>query len=352
MDPHAYYDRVSTLPYCTKAYSLRSPSQLKQYSQSQTQAPSYTYTPLTDPYATPQDAAKGTIPLFITAGITLAQPVAAGDTVMVVSKSSGLFVINRQFRLGSEIVTVLTNSTQVTTIPISRGTFSTPIAAHAAGTLVECSNNSIDNQIRLPVDGARGATWFLVWDQWIGPECVPPGSGLKSWKNWQLSVGTQDSRWAETRLRFSLATPGALGPVDVRYYGHEWGPNVSKVEPLAPQVNQFMVMPSRWTRYFYLFDMLGEWDLTWLWVADELTDPVLLLDGLQLRTGSGLAKLWAEQNTSTDRLTGNQPRGDLVLYADDVCVLKNPPPEDLPGLLTRPGRGSVPSAVRNVQVVF
>jgi hypothetical protein len=76
-----------------------------------------------------------------------------------------------------------------------------------------------------------------------------------------------------------------------------------------------------------------DWDLVSLWVADEHTDPVLIIDRRQLRVNAagGVESFWFEYNTSSHARPGLPER---VGYVRNLVMLRNA--NDVPALLQRP----------------
>jgi hypothetical protein len=79
--PHDYFNSLVSRPDHWKSYSLRSASQLNLYRSGSHLTT--TYSPGTDTYHSPQDAAKVEIPSYIDIGSILSGPMDTSQTVIV-----------------------------------------------------------------------------------------------------------------------------------------------------------------------------------------------------------------------------------------------------------------------------
>ena len=229
-----------------------------------------------------------------------------------------------------------------------------PRRQDAAKVVVPAGRASLPNQVRLPMGTSDGNSYLVTWDAWFGAEYAIELAGIPQQKTFQFE---SDGIWYEIQTRFNLGRGSdGLGEVTARGYSGGnarepgelvFGPNVTDTNPL-PQVGHFMIRPERWTRYWALVEQrANDYDLASLWAADEQTEPVHVLDRIQLNTVFGkIDRFWLEFNTSTSPLEG---RGPLVSYVRNVVMLRNvvnptglmqrpnagtplPPPEVLPGL--------------------
>lgn len=338
-DPHAYFDALLSSGFHYKSYSLRNNAQLSQFSNCSSCAPSVTYDPAGDDYEDSQDAAKIVIPAFISRTV-LAEPMGVGATTLTLAKAGTDYVKGRQIRVDDEVMTVQSRVEAVVTV--SRGSFGTQVSAHAPGSVVAISNNSLPNQVWLPMGTEDGHTYLTTWDAWYSPETVRKFSGLLSWKTYQFrNMKKSPALWFEVRTRFELAQPGYVGDIDARYYG-AMGANVKSNEPLGPPIGQFSIRPETWTRYWMLLDQRSGWDKVSLWAADEKRDPVKLLDALDIEVANlasgknSIHSFQLEFNTSQDRHT--VLRDPLVVYVRNVVMLRDAP--SIGEFLIRPTAGT------------
>lgn len=245
----------------------------------------------------------------------------------------------RGLRLGSEICVVvrregaaLINGTGVT---VRRGQFGTTPVAHAAGTLIETSTNSLGNQVRVPVGTVDPYLFLVTWDGYWTHSYVQ--SGLANHKAFQLTTGPKDTLWLEAQTRFDGSQkdirPAGWDPtkhvaaLDLRHYMAPL-PGVTSVEPLTPKSGAFILHPDRWTRFWVMLDHRDPAAVRMsYWVADAVQPVTQLYTNLPLMLPGGAArtvpKLWLEFNTSTSGYRGSNR--DLVSYVRNVVVLKDPP---------------------------
>jgi hypothetical protein len=241
-----------------------------------------------------------------------------------------------------------------------------PRRQDAAKVVIPAGRPSLPNQVRFPMDTTDGTAYFVTWDAWFGAEFHISTAGIPQQKTFQFS---SDGIWFEVQSRFNL-NQGGLAQVTTRGYAGgnargdnpPFGPNVTDTNPL-PQVGTFSIKAERWTRYWAVIDQrANDFDLASLWVADETTGPVQLLDRIQLDAINGkIDQFYLEYNTSTSPPEG---RGPLVAYVRNLVMMRNvvnptglmqrpnaggalPPPIVLP-----PGSGTTaPSAPRNLRII-
>lgn len=197
-----------------------------------------------------------------------------------------------------------------------------PRKQDAAKVIVGTGSNSLTNQVRLPIP-AYGSSLFVTWDAWFGKEFAYPVHGIQNYKTWQFA-SPADQIWTEVRNRFSLAGPGQVGKVDVRYYGSSFGSGTFRgsADSIAPQSNPFDIAPETWTRYFVHIEALPSGFYAFsLWMADANRGPVVLLDRREIKPGSSgrWESFWIEFNTSTSTVTAGRP--SLVAYVRNVVML-------------------------------
>jgi hypothetical protein len=204
-----------------------------------------------------------------------------------------------------------------------------PRRQDAAKVLIPADALNLRNWIDLPIGTTDGTTYLATWDVWFGAEWAMSNAQIRSQKTFQFT--SDDRIWYEMQSRFHLggrkngylAELTARGYALDRSYTKNFGPNVTEIDPLSPQVGTFMLKAERWTRYWTVIDQrVDDYDLTSLWIADEQTGPVHILDRLQLNAGNGrINGFWLEFNTSAS----NHPpdRGPLVAYVRNLVLLRN-----------------------------
>jgi hypothetical protein len=234
----------------------------------------------------------------------------------------------------------------------------------AAKVVIPAGKNNLPNQVRLPLGTSDGSLYFITWDVWFGQEFEPQNTGISNHKTFQIS--SNDSLWFEIQSRWNQGGRDGLAQVTGRAYtgnrqrDEAIGPNVQGLDPLMPMVGSFVLKEHRWTRYWAVIDQrAADYDLTSLWVADETTNPVQLLDKLQLNAyAAKLDSFWIEFNTSTD--TAPLDRGPLIAYIRNIAVLRdvvNPA-----SLMQRPNAGlplpppppplQRPAAPKNLRIIL
>src|SRR3989344_4970369 len=243
---HDYFNSLISRPDHWKSYSLRSAAQLDQY-RSGSQLTT-TYSPSTDTYHSPQDAAKVEIPPYIDIGSTLSGSMDATQTRMpayYVRSGNGV-----SYKIDSEILRWVSKNTDGTQ-NVVRGADGTVAASHTSGTKVLAATNAAVSQIRLPMGTQEGHSYLTTWDTWYGPELKNTISGLTGWKNYQFAQGTGDGTLGlEVRSRFLRSSQDNFAPdevafVDMRAY-LALGPGVTN-EPVGPQLVDFRLKASTWT---------------------------------------------------------------------------------------------------------
>ena len=238
-----------------------------------------------------------------------------------------------------------------------------PRRQDAAKVVITTEGNSLRNQVRPPMGTEEGHSYLVTWDAWFGDEYRWERGGIPQQKTFQFSSG---GIWFEIQTRFNLGKGGHIGQVTARGYNRHgrdvsrdvaFGPNVTDRNPL-PMVGEFIISPERWTRYWALIEQRkGDYDLVSLWVADEQTDPVHVLDRLQLKAADGtIDRFYLEYNTSTSEIREGRP--ELVSYVRNLVMLRdvaNPT-----ALMVRPLAGGAaappsnagrPGAVRNLRTI-
>ncbi len=322
-DPHAYFDALTARNDHWKSFSLRTPEQVQEYKAANSLPASVTYDPANDPHPRRQDAAKVEVPTWLLSG-TLALPVAEGDFTVTLEQAGPAFVKNSQLLVDNEIMNITGKTGNVLTV--TRGFFGRPIASHQAGAPVSLGNLSLPNQVWLPLNTEDGHVYLATWDAWYSEDLASELSGLKNWKTFQFDAPKREGGgagiWFEVRTRFDLAEgPNELAWVDARTYG-TFGPNVTANQPLSPAAGTFSVRPNTWVRYWVMIEQrASDWDLMSLWVADENTGPVQIIDKRELEAFTGITQFRLEYNTSTYSLPSD--RGSLVGYFRNFAVLRD-----------------------------
>lgn len=324
-DPNAYFNSLVSRPDHWKSYSLRNQAQLLQYKNSSAAASvNYIYPNDSNPHK--QDAAKVVIPPF-TDGVfySLAAAVGAADTTLQFSGWHSNFIVGRGILLDNEAMRILTIDSTNKRVTVARGYAGTIATPHAAGVGIHIGINSLQNQVRLPIGTADNNVYLFTWDTYWTDSYLK--TGLTNHKAFQFS-NTSDAIWLEEQARYGGAySTGFNAATDVasitfRSYSTAIAP-VTTVDPLQPKAGQLIVKPNRWTRQWVQIEPRSDTaDRMSVWVADEVTSPVLVYDNLPL-TGWGIGKFWLEFNTSEDKYVRGDTR-DLVAYVRNLAVLKNP----------------------------
>jgi hypothetical protein len=216
-----------------------------------------------------------------------------------------------------------------------------PRRQDAAKIVVPAGKASLPNQVRLPIPSVGSDSLLVTWDVWWGKEFAADYTGISHYKAFQLA-SPANLIWTELQSDFNRALKfkPAVAMTEVRAYGEqsqgELGPNVTNDNPLSPMLNQFPIMPEKWTRYWVFINPNGEWHEFSYWMADEDRGPVLINDRLQMKpnpNADGWEKLWIEFNTSDHPWDGV---GARVAYIRNVAMLRGAPYPS--ALLERPVR--------------
>ncbi len=380
--PHAYFDSLVSRADHWKSYSLRDEAQLGRpkdggYAASNSDPLMVTYDPANDGDPHAQDAAKVVIPPFNPSSSTkLAQPISSSSLILHLSDLDGdvtkvttaLNPKGDQIRIGQEIMitdtasTPLDRATGVVTLS-KRGAFGTTAVPHYPGERVYLSGNSLANQLRLPFESYDGAVWFITWDAFFTDSYLDNGIG--NFKTFQLS--SDNAIWLEPQTHFDGA-PLGKPPFDptqhvaaagrLRSYnsvggaanwldsdGNQLGLGVTDNNPVTPSVTDFFIVhPNRWTRWWIrIRQRADDYDLVDLWMADEVTGPVLIYANVPVSVRRGrIDKFYVEFNTSTAQLPEGRLKDlrDLVAYVRNVVILRDPP-DNVSAFLSRPGAGPV-----------
>jgi hypothetical protein len=294
------------------------------------------------------------------------------NLVSLMAKNAALKVDNEKM-----IITAYTDATK--TVTVTRGAYGSRAAAHAAGTPLWRSNNSLPNQVRLPLGTSDGHTYLFTWDGFWTDSYIK--TGMSAHKTFQFTSGG-DAIWLEARTRFdggtrAYETAGLfdlnddVSAVDLRSYnypggdanwsltdGDHLGPGVTREQPLEPRTasRTFVIKPNRWTRFWLRINQRSnDYDLIDFWVADEQVGPVKLYERLAVsvrtnRDPNRIAKFWLEYNASDDKFVRGDER-PLVAYFRNFVALQDP--QSVESLLVRPNdvTSRVPGAPRNVRIV-
>jgi hypothetical protein len=262
-------------------------------------------------------------------------------------------------------------------IYVIRGTSNTTAASHGAGAGMDYSTNSLVTQLALPLNtpGGSNHTYLLTWDIYYTDSFLKASlynSTFNAHKTFQLASGNDPAPgeiWIEPRVRFDAGhnccvAPGFdqnthVGAVDVRAYnkpgpgpadwfasdGNTLGPTATR-DPLRristnAMDGHFLVSPNRWTRFWVKLEVrVNDYDYLTMWVADEASSAVKLLDNMPVSlpvigatSPNSIDSFWLELNTSVNEIT-RPDFHDWVAYYRNVAVLKDP--VDVLNLLVRP----------------
>lgn len=230
----------------------------------------YDYAGDTDPNKI--DAAKLVIPAWYSTGSVLTQAVSPTDTVLHVNPfsfaASNFIPGGKQFRIitggVTEYMSIVSKDATASTVTVKRGTLgSTPIA-HNVGDGIDSNTNTIPTNLVYPLGmGALSAEdkvghWLLTWDALWTSSYVK--TGLTNHKCMNIETGS-GSIWLEPDTFFNgLGNPAFNSATDVadfgsRSYSYQFGPAVTSRQPLAPQLNRFIIKPNKITRFWYLIDI-------------------------------------------------------------------------------------------------
>lgn len=362
--PHAYFDALRARPDCWGSYSLRDPAFLATrayHSTSYGYTPArqrVTYAPSSDTYPQAQDAAKVEIRtwdvdfvnIWLAEPIPIAAPGALTGPIRYIHPDSPTygpsFDLNVPTRFGTngEIVTITANDRTALTITVRRGHLGTTPTTHASGAPIVLVRNSLNDQLRVPLQAPHGSVYLITWDGYWTTSYLASATGLTNHKSFQLSSGTGDGIWTETQTRFDgqWGEPGFQNPTHVcAITGRAYlGPNTT-LDPMQPLINRFNVTPNTWTRFWWILDTTQTPTTNLvaisLWVADEAREARQLLDRFQQTPRPGatrIEKFWLEFNTSSSRNLITPDRPWMIAYVRNVVVLRDP--TDIPALLQRP----------------
>jgi hypothetical protein len=360
-DPNAYFNALTSRGDTWTANSLRSQALIDGVS-------AYKPNPWVT-YDSAQDAAKAVIPPFV--GFVSTASVGADritfSRALTYNEKNAMAKL-RGLRVDNEIMTVINYTTfgqqfadGDTSVIVNRGQFGTAVASHAPGATSYLSQNSLMDQLRVPLGTSDGNRYLFTWDTRYDTSYL--GYDLNtlpvSHKEFQLTAG-KNTIWLETQTRadgddgigkvsgFDRATHVAV--ISGRYYADAAAGStysgLTNTGEIQPQAGRFFVRANVWTRFWWLIDQrAGDYDYCTLWVSDENTPPVKIFDNMALNArldGSGvgtIAMWWLEQNTSYDLYRGSTR--DLVSWTRNFVALRNP--GDVTPLLLQPLAG-VPSA--------
>lgn len=350
----AYYDALMARPDVWKANALRSQALIDSVSQVRPNV-WVTYDPMLD-------AAKASIPPF--SGFLPIASVGPDRITFQRALTSGeknLMAKNRAFKVDDEILTVIPWSTfgqqfadSDTSVLVNRAQFGTAPAIHASGTPALLSQNNLLNQVRVPLGTSDGNTYFVTWDVLYGSSYI--GTDLRATavghKEFQLAAGN-NGIWLEIRTRadgidgigtvIGFDRSRYVGLIDGRYYADASATfaGLTSVGTIKPQTARFTVKPNIWTRFWWLIDQRqDDFDVCTLFVADELTDPITVFDGLRLNARANSAGVrtishwYLEQNSSDDLYRGSLRL--LESWTRNLVALRNTPSAQIPDLLIRP----------------
>jgi len=382
-ETNAYFDALVSRAGFWKGYSLRPrPGEpiSSPYYASQLDTPrnggyqNSSNDPLFVTYDATMDAAKVVIPAWLQVGFssTTLSAMTAADTKIYPTVYTGSYgVVGRQIKVDTEVMLITAidaNTVSPRGLTVARGQYGTKPAAHVAGAALYVGNNSLPNQLRVPLNTEDGSTYVFTWDVFYTSSFVK--TGLAGNKSFQFSSGG-DGVWLEVKTRMDGGSqvtrpPGFnplahVGGLDVRSYnklggdanwsstdGNLLGSSVAKNEPIEPINQRFVIHPDRWMRYWVQIDQrANDYDYFDMWVADEVQAPVQVYKRVpvSVRTkDSSINKFWIEFNDSASRLPAERTTDfrDLVAYMRNFAALRNV--GDIQPLLLRPVPGVVPVA--------
>jgi hypothetical protein len=353
-----------------------------------------TYSPQTDSNAHRQDAAKVVIPQWCYDTTSLAAAINSTQNWIPLALMETWPRQGRSIRIDNEVMTIeracpTCSHLDGNSIYVIRGTFNTTAVSHGAGAGIDYSTNSLSTQLRLPVKTPSGSnsTYLFTWDIYYTDSFLNAGTyntALNAHKTFQFGSGNDGfpgEIWVEPRIHFDAGhsccpAPGFnpnihVGGVDVRAYnqpgpgpadwtasdGNTLGPNTTR-DPLrhitSPAMDgYFLVTPNRWTRFWVRLEVrVNDYDYFTMWVADEATNAVKLLDNMPVSlqvtnatTPNSVEAFWLELNSSVDSIT-RPDFHDWVAYFRNVVILKDP--VDIPNLLVRPVGGEAGPIITDV----
>lgn len=220
-----------------------------------------------------------------------------------------------------------------------------PRRQDAAKIVVPANVVSLPNNVRVPIPPVGNDSLFVTWEAWMGAEFSYAETNIGNYKHYQFASGSSGHGriWTEIKSDFSgrnNTPPEGLADVEVRLYGQPEdgmiGPNVTNRHPASPRVGRFAVQPEKWTRYWVLFNPVGEWHEFSLWVADTGREPVLINDRLQIKpqlSAGRWTSFWLEFNSSHS-LSDGQKIPARTAYVRNVAMLRGV--TNVSSLLQRP----------------
>jgi hypothetical protein len=360
-DPNAYFNALIVRGDAWKSNSLRNQTLIDNAS---TAKPNPWIT-----YDASQDAAKAVIPPFV-AFVTIASvgPDRITFSRALTTYEKNLMAKTRGLRVDNDIMTVMSWTTfgdqfadADTSLLVNRGQFGTAVSTHAPGATAYLSQNNLLYQARVPLGTADGNTYLITWDvkydsSYLGNDVNVNAVGHKEF---QLAAGARGGGiWLETRTRAdsadgigktTLDRTQYVSLIDGRYYADASATysGLTSTDTIRPQAGRFYVQANVWTRFWWFIEQrANDYDVATLWVADEVTDPVKIFDGLRVNAradANGVATIgswWFEQNTSYDLYRGSTR--DLVTWTRNFVALQNP--GDVSSLLLRPLAGAPTSS--------
>ena len=337
----------------------------------------YDYASDTDPHK--QDATKVTISPWSQTFASLRMPesVSASRTsascteyITIGTGKSSTYGNPRDFKLDSEVLRNCDPDGSAGPLPtydrattgrmyVLRGQRGTTAAAHDVGAYLRLATSSTASQIRFPLNpggtggSEDGYTYLITWDGYWTDSFLTKGN-LDNHKAFQISSKSPDgnasgSIWIETWTNFSNSgmrakcfnTKEHVASVGTRAYlgvpndnatwtrsdGQRVGPGTTGKEPLAPVNNDFCIHPNRWARFWYrIQQVVGDWEIIDVWVADEQQNPVKVTDNLKITLPGGAASpevmkaWWAEFNTSDDFANKGSSDTPWVAYIRNLSV--------------------------------
>jgi hypothetical protein len=374
---NAYFDALKVRPDCIKFWSLRdngdgpNVADLISNATSPTQNTAYMYATDTDPKK--QDAAKSWIPAFSTSqkltvaaqgvdATSLRIPVTSVSNTQVVQHSVEFKFDSIDTDVASEIIRLGPSGafkdtvTNEIILQAPRAKYGTTSSAHAGGTPLYSANTSLYNQIVMPVNKPAGHTYDVIFDTYLTKSWMR--TGLGAYKMWRMQA-VPSGLYMEAQVRFG-GNPGGGVPIPAEYdanlhvgvatlrcYGSPQETSTHN-NPCLPMTSQFIVWPERWTRWWMRIELgvAPAFCYASLWCADEVQEPVQLLDRQAFGTRTSLDDWRVMLNTSTNFLTGGRTTAypelgleafrDLVQYTKNHVILEDVSLEDLEALLVKP----------------
>lgn len=149
-------------------------------------------------------------------------------------------------------------------------------------------------------------------------------NGVKTYKSTQIRKDRGNrAQTIEPRYRFHQVNSPYVARVDIRIYGNGNGGYTTDRGALAPQVDEFYVLPNVWTRHWLFLDFDN--DTLSYWVGDETRSNVLVIDHAPMDwdrefPGALLKDFWFEFNTSSHKDDGVP---ELNFWARNLVMLKD-----------------------------